>query len=286
VENDHAAKKLAERESMFNHQPAPFLTLAGLTRHSRPMHYTLKLAILAVSSLALGTALRAGPAVADVGEAESFGHGALYMGASSGFVQLQPSCTPAPAPVPPYTANNDQCFELNAQPAFTNFTANDILRIKLPKKATRTIIYPAWNFFVQYNLKNQTAIDSDALFSFTATMDIQSDVLLDPSIIDPATGLPANGTLKGLFSYLYVVDRSLAAGNHDRQRVTLVRVGNAGINKASLVGLGLPQAVVDDLFINPMTVRMNMVGNTRLLNMGPGGIEGATITANMRLFGD
>jgi hypothetical protein len=54
-----------------------------------------------------------------------------------------------------------------------------------------------------------------------------------------------------------------------------------------LVGLGLSQSVVDNLFAGPMTVRMNMVGDTQLLNMGPGGtIEGATVTANMRLFGD
>ena len=230
--------------------------------------------------------LQAAPPSADVGEAESFGHAALYMGAASGFVQLRPSCTPAPAPVPPNTANNDQCFELNPQPASTSFTANDILRIKLPKKATRTIIYPALNFFVHYSLKNQTASAGDALFSFTATMDIESDALLDPSIIDPGTGAPANGKITGEFSYAYVVDRSLAAGDHDRQRVTLVRVGNAGINKAALVAQGLSQTVVDNLFAGPMTVRMNMIGNSRLLNMGPGGIEGATVTANMRLFGD
>ena len=245
-------------------------------------------------NLALVGWLKAAPPSADVGEAESFGHPALYMGAASGFVQLRPSCTPAPAPVPPNTANNDQCFELNPQPDPTGFTANDILRIKLPKKATRTIIYPALNFFVHYNLRNQTASADDGLFSFTATVDIESDALLDPSILDPnnpdpVTGapMPAAGKLRGLFSYLYTVDRSLPAGAHDRQRVTLVRVGNAGINKASLVGMGLSQTVVDNLFAGPMTVRMNMVGNTQLLNMGPGGnIAGATVTANMRLFGD
>jgi hypothetical protein len=147
-------------------------------------------------NLAVAGWLSAAPPSADVGEAESFGHPALYMGAASGFVQLRPSCTPAPAPVPPNTANNDQCFELNPQPASTDFTANDICRIKLPKKATRTIIYPALTFFVHYNLKNQTASADDGLFSFIATVDIESDALLDPSIIDPATSLPANGKLK------------------------------------------------------------------------------------------
>jgi hypothetical protein len=249
------------------------------------MKYTVKLAILAVSSLALGTSLRAGPpTAADVGDAESFGHAALYMGAASGFVQLQPSCTPAPSPVPPATANDSQCFALNAQPLTTTFVANDILRIKLPKKATRTIIYPALNFFVQYELRNQTATDDTGVFSFSATLIIESDALI--GVNDPVTGDPLNGKLEAGFGYSYIVDRTVHAGDHDRQRITLVRVGNAGINKAALVAQGFSQTVIDNLFSSAMTVRMNITGSGKLLNMGPAGFEGAQITANMRLFGD
>jgi hypothetical protein len=250
------------------------------------MKHTLKFVTLVVSAFALTGFLRAGPPSAlDVGDAESFGHASLYMGAASGFVQLKPACTPAPPPVPPNTANNDQCFVLNPQPATTSFEANDILRIKLPKKATRTIIYPALNFFVHYELRNQAApVDNSAVFTFFTSMIIESDALI--GVNDPNTGDPLNGKLNAAFGYSYTVDRSLPAGDHDEQRITLVRVGNAGINKAALVGLGYSQTVVDNLFSGPMTVRMNMTGNARLLNMGPAGFEGATVTANMRLFGD
>jgi hypothetical protein len=250
------------------------------------MKHTLKLVTLVVSTFALASFLRAGPpSAADVGDAESFGHAALYMGAASGFVQLKPACTPAPPPVPPNTANNDQCFVLNPQPATTSFTANDILRIKLPKKATRTIIYPAINFFVSYELRNQTAGDDTATFSFFSSMVIESDALV--GVNDPTTGDPLNGKLDVGFGYSYIVDRTLPSTHHDHQRITLVRVGNAGINKAALVAQGFSQSVVDNLFSGPMTVRMNMTGSGKLLNMGPSaGFEGATITANMRLFGD
>src|SRR5437660_10306153 len=106
------------------------------------------LCVLILLSLAITGALQAGPPSADdVGDAGSFGHPALYMGATSGFVTLSPACTPAPAPSPPATANNNQCFDLNPCPALTTFTAEDICRIKLPKKATRAIIYPVLNFF-------------------------------------------------------------------------------------------------------------------------------------------
>src|SRR5207248_8785988 len=115
------------------------------------MKHSLKLITLVVSSLALTSFLRAGPpTAADVGEAESFGHASLYMGAASGFVQLEPTCSPSPTPVPPATANDNQCFVLAPAPTSTHFDADDICRIKLPKKATRTIIYPVLNFFVGY----------------------------------------------------------------------------------------------------------------------------------------
>ena len=115
---------------------------------------TIKLFALVISTLALAGGLRAAPpTVADVGDVDSFGHNAQYMGASSGFITLTASCTPAPSPTP-----NDQCFNINPAPATTTFTANEICRIKLPKKATRTIIYPVFNFFTNYQLQNSTGV--------------------------------------------------------------------------------------------------------------------------------
>src|SRR2546423_14518675 len=175
------------------------------------MKYSLRLITLVLSSFAVAGFLRAGPpSAADVGDAESFGHAALYMGAASGFLQLAPACSPSPTPVPPATANDNQCFAVNPQPATTSFVANDILRIKLPKKATRTIIYPALNFFVDYQLQNYSGVDQPvAFFNFSAEMVIESDVLLNPTIMDPQTGLPANGKLANQFSYAYRENSSM-----------------------------------------------------------------------------
>jgi len=246
------------------------------------MKYTiLKTVAVVFCSVAVAGELRAAPPSAeDVGDAGSFGHAALYMGADSGFVTLASVCDPEPAPVPPETANDSQCFTLNPAPASTHYEAQDILRIKLPKKATRTIIYPALNFFINYQLHNTTGVDQpQGLFSFLASLDIESDALLDPSIIDPATGLPANGKLMGQFTYAYRDDRSMDAGDRHRQRMTLVRVGNAGINKSQLISQGLAPAVVDALFNSAMTIRMNITGDAKL-------VTDASVTGNMRLFGD
>lgn len=236
------------------------------------MNLTLKFATLVLSSLALGTSLRAGapPTAADVGDVESFGHAALYMGAASGDFSLRSSCA----------VGATNCTQLNPSPASTSFTATDNLRIKLPKKATRTIIYPALNFFVNYELENHTGVfQSSGRFTFRASIDVESDALLDPSIIDPATSLPANGKLVGLFSYNFADDRAMQIQDRQRQQITLVRVGNAGINKAALVAQGLSQATVDALFASAMTLRMNVTGDSQLCDT-------ASVTTNMRLFGD
>src|SRR3954452_9021793 len=107
------------------------------------MKYSLKLITLVMSSFAVtGFLCAAPPSPTDVGDAETFGHAALYMGATSGFENLvqagscpTPTATPSPAP------NGDSfCDELNPAPVSTNFSHDNICRINLPKKATRNVI--------------------------------------------------------------------------------------------------------------------------------------------------
>jgi hypothetical protein len=234
--------------------------------------------LLFLSTLLIAGAVHAGPTAADVGDAQTFGHPALYMGAASGFVTLSDVCDPMPSPTPPATVNDNQCFVINPVPASTTvFVANDICRIKLPKKATRNVIYPAINMFINYQLHNTTGADQPSgLFTFSATLTIESDALL--GVNDP-DGNPYNGKLEGQFPYNYRDDRSMKDGDRQRLRETLVRVGNTGITKAQLVSQGVPTAVVDAMFIGPMTIRMSVTGSARLIDF-------ADITGNMRLFGD
>src|SRR2546423_11779236 len=121
-------------------------------------HYITKIAVLILSGLAVVTGLRAaGPSFEDVGYPGSFGHPALYMGATSGLITMSndPCESPTPTPSPGFE-NNTQCFVLTAAPATTSFNAADICRIKLPKKATRTLIFPVMNFFYNYRMDNTT----------------------------------------------------------------------------------------------------------------------------------
>jgi hypothetical protein len=242
-----------------------------------------KIVVLVLSSLSIAAALRAGPTAADVGDAETFGHSALYMGAASGFESLvQPGDCPAPTPTPSPAPNGDSfCDELNAAPALTTFSHDNICRINLPKKATRNVIYPVLNIFLNYQLQNSTGVDQpQGLLRFVAGITIVSSALTGPDCTDPSTGLPCGGKMTLLFNYNYRDDRSMKAGDRQRLQETLVRAGNTGLTRAQFHdSFGLTTATVDALFAGPMTVQLDISGSAKLVDF-------ASITCNMRLFGD
>jgi len=244
-------------------------------KHSIP-----KIAVLLLSSLAVVTGLRAGPTAADVGDAETFGHSALYMGAASGFERLVASC-PAPTPTPSPVPNGDDfCDQLNPAPSPTHFEHNNICRINLPKKATRNVIYPVLNIFLGYQLRNTTGSDETGQLFFTAGITIVSAALNGPDCTDPTTLLPCGGKMTFLFNYTYNDNRNMHDGDRQRLRETLVRAGNTGLTRQQFHdSFGLTTASVDALFAGPMTVQLDIAGDVQL-------VTDASITCNMRLFGD
>jgi len=247
------------------------------------MKHCLKLITLVLSSFAVTGFLRAGPpSAADVGDAETFGHAALYMGATSGFQTLAPlgGC-PAPTPTPSPASNSDSfCDELNPAPTLTTFQHDNICRINLPKKATRNVIYPALNIFLNYQLQNLTGSDQQGLLRFSAGITIVSDALNGPDCTDPSTSAPCGGKMTLLFNYTYRDDRNMHNTDRQRSQEVLVRVGNTGLTRQQFHdSFGLTNASVDALFAGPMTVQLDLSGSARL-------VTDAIITCNMRLFGD
>jgi len=246
-------------------------------------NHITRIAVVTACGLALAAGLRAGPTAADVGDAETFGHSALYMGATSGFETLVPAGTcPAPTPTPSPAPNGDSfCDELNAAPASTDFTHGNICRINLPKKASRNVIYPVLNIFLNYQLQNSTGVDQpQGLVTFTAGIAIVSDALTGPDCTDPSTGLSCGGRLTSLFNYTYRDDRTMKDGDRQRLREVLVRAGNTGLTRQQFRdSFDLTAATVDALFAGPMTVELDLHGSAKL-------VTDASITCNMRLFGD
>src|SRR5690242_4870828 len=85
-------------------------------------------------TVALPLALRGGPPTEnDVGDPDSFKHGANYLGVSSGFIYVN-NC-PAPTPAPSVAPNNNspQCFTTMACPGSDSFDALNVATIVLPK---------------------------------------------------------------------------------------------------------------------------------------------------------
>ncbi len=246
-------------------------------------HPIAKVTLFILSVVAV-TGLRAGPPTADdVGDVGSFGNNAVFIGAESGFITLQtdpcPAATPGPSPST-NPANGDQCFQITDTTTTTPFNAQNIARINLPKDSAKTMIYPVLNFFYNYHMNNLSGAPTQARFQFTANISIVSPVLNDPSCIDPNTSAPCGGVLTFAFSPNRVFDdRHLDTGEHAEVRMTFSRAGNAGISKANLIGEGLPPALVDKLFHNPMTLQMNVVGTAK-------NVDSASVTANMRLLAD
>lgn len=247
-------------------------------------HATAKILVLILSTLLPIKLAQAGPppTVDDVGDADSFGANAHFMGAQSGFITIQTAaCDPSPTPTPSTNpSNGTQCFQVTDTSVTTPFDAENSARINLPKNATKDIIYPVLNFFYRYNMNNTSATADQARFQFTANITIVSDVLNDSSCVDPNTSAPCGGKLTFQFTPNRVFDdRRLDAGETAQWRMTLTRAGNAGISKANLVESGLSSTLVDKLFKNPMTLQLNVVGTVKRVDF-------ATITSNMRLFGD
>lgn len=248
-------------------------------------HSIAKIAVLILSGLALAGWLKAAPppTADDVGDLDSLGRNAKFMGAASGNIILQTDPCPSPTPGPsPSTnpANGDQCFQITDTSMSTEFDAQNSCRINLPRASTQDIIYPVLTFFYRYNMSNKTGNTDQARFEFMADITIVSEVLNDPSCVDPNTGKPCFGRLQHLFTRTRVFDdRRLDAGEHAEWRMSLTRAGNAGINKANLIASGLSPTLVDNLFRNPMTIQLNVFGTAKRVDF-------AQIITNMRLFGD
>ena len=242
------------------------------------MKHSLKLITLVLSSFAVTSFLRASPPTAtDVGDAETFGHPALYMGATSGFETLSTDPCPAPTATPSPVPNGDTfCDQLNPAPALTSFSHDNICRINLPKKATRNVIYPVINIFLNYQLQNTTGGDSQGLLRFTAGVTIVSDALTGPDCTDPNTSAPCGGKLTLIFNYSYRDDRNMHNTDRQNLREDLARVGNTGLTRQQFHDTyGLTNATIDALFAGPMTVQMDLNGSARL-------VTDASITVNLQ----
>jgi len=134
---------------------------------------------------------------ADVGEPDSFGKNAKFLGtAATGTVYVYSSCDPAVllADLGLTLGPDDRCLALPTLGQSAVATFNDIGRINIPKNSVDNTIYFIQTNLVSYDLTNPNANQIFSNFSYSPSYTIESVALNDPAAIDPNTGLPMNGS--------------------------------------------------------------------------------------------
>jgi hypothetical protein len=245
---------------------------------------SLFVALLAAGAAAATPALAAKPdpvlapaavTTEEVGDAGSFGKNLKWLGLASGFVQLLDTCTPAPGDPAP-----ENCIEVNPAPAVTTFNLSNLDSVTLPGRSTDTLICHWQTPIVSYSAANTTGASASFQFRVTPVYRIQSEVLNDPALIDPTTGLPFGGVLELALTSINLSSQ-MQPGDFEFETITGTRMCIGGlVSKESLVGTyGLTEAQANRFFRRPITISLGIRGQSRL-------VDGATINVGTRFVGD
>jgi hypothetical protein len=201
----------------------------------------------------------AAPTVEEVGDADSFGRNVTYLGlAQTQSVVVQPDCTGSDPTL-------ERCIVANPAPAPTSFNESGLASISLPAKATKSLLCFTLTPNVTVFWTNTLAVPATARFSASAVVSIDNEVLDDPALIDPGTGLPFGGTLTLGLSTFHD-QHTLQPGEIDNKTLFMSRACIAGIvSKRALVeNYGLSETQATQFFKKPMTLSFGSRGTVAL----------------------
>lgn len=220
----------------------------------------------------IGTA--AAPTLDEVGDVDSFGRAVRWLGVAQMNVALTDSC---PLPGDDETA----CVVLNPAPAATAFSFEDVGRIMLPGKAADSLLCHWLSPVLDIGYANPTAAAAVARLSYQPTLTVESEVLDDPALIDPTTGLPFGGRLLTGMTASEHYEVPLDAGQqlNARTRDTATCIAGFLSRRALVETYGLTESQAKQFFKKPITVRMNISGNAQY-------VGNASLTFGLRIVGD
>jgi len=233
--------------------------------------------LVAVMLFACLAAVHAAPAVTEesVGDPDSFGRAQTYLGVTQAGVTLLADCTGVPpdAAVP--------CITLNPAPASTSVDESDLAMIELPGKATNSLMCFTFTPFASWNWSNDTGSQQTAEMFLRPAVRIESEVLDDPGLIDPNTGLPFNGVLFDQTVSTFLQSRTLAVGETDFQFRATTRSCTGGlVNPRTLRDVyGLSDPLIEEFFKKPITVSFGVRGRVAM-------VTDASFSVGVRLYGD
>lgn len=135
-------------------------------------------------------------------------------------------------------------------------------------------------YIINYQLNNTTRVpQANAIFRAHTIITIESAVLNDPTLVDPITGLPYNGKIVTTFPFAEGTNRSLAIDERIQKGMRFSAAGIGTFDTEFFVSMNIPAKVVKRLFAKPMTVRVGVAGNIKLVDTG-------LIAIGLRLMGD
>jgi hypothetical protein len=203
---------------------------------------------------------------ADVGEPDSFGKNAVFLGiATSGVVIIDPTCNPVDIGT---LGPDDHCISPDANGIVPVTTFNDIGRITIPGKSVSNIIYAIANNTAAFDLFNSSATTQLGRISYVPSVTIVSDALNDPSLIDPTTGNPFNGSFTTSGLGTLTTSKTLPSAATEFQTNSYTRANTLGFSRTFFASLGLPSAVIDQLYKKPVTIRLNIRVSSRFVDSG------------------
>ncbi|HET7811931.1 MAG TPA: hypothetical protein VFL16_15275 [Steroidobacteraceae bacterium] len=221
-----------------------------------------------------GATAMAAPTVGEVGDPDSFGRAVTYLGLTQTLpVLLIDDCSGSDPTI-------ERCIVNQPVPLSTAFSEADLATMTLPGKATKSILCFTLTPFIDVSWQNPTASTQVARFTATADITIDNEVLDDPALIDPGTGLPFGGSLSlGLSTWHNT--HSMAPGEFEDERSTQTRACIAGLlSKRNLVeGYGLTDAQATQFFKKPMTIHFGAHGSAQLSQL-------TQYFYGIRLYGD
>ena len=213
--------------------------------------------------------------IEEVGDPDTFGKPVKWLGLVSINMSLTDDCSPVVGE--PALEN---CIELAPAPAPTPINAPDLASITLPGRSTESMICHWQTPIVSYSLANFTGSPGQYAFRLAPTYRFESDVLDDPALVNPATGLPFGGSLS---LSLPALNRfgTLQDGDFEVEYEAGTRTCIGGVlSQRSLVQQwGLTPAQARRFFRRPITIVMGLSGNARL-------VDGANINFGTRFVGD
>jgi len=195
-----------------------------------------------------------------VGDGDSFGRSVNFLGfAQVEGVLISSDCTGFPPERCVVPADPEQTTSIG-------FIGDEAV-VKLPARAARSLLCFTLTPIGDISFNNSSATRQPANARFGAVWRIESEVLQDPALVNPITGLPFGGFIAS-GSQLAVEFRTLDPGEGQLVLPLASRSCISGhLSRRQLIGLGLSEAQARDVFRKPMTIRFGANASARFASV-------------------